>query len=80
LAGLLEVRGLGIFRLPYTAPVDLALAVQLGRGERMPEPERHPIGLPLVHVDPALASAPARIRLALDCATGRAEQVAGAFA
>ena len=80
LAGLLEIRGLGIFRLAYRAPVQLALAVQLGRGERLPEPAQHPIGVPLVHVDPTLASAPARVRLALDCATGRAVQLAGAFA
>src|SRR4051812_2076502 len=74
LAGLLEVRGLGIFRLPFTAPVPLALAVELGRGERLPRPTRDQLGLPLVSVDPALASAPARVRLALECACGRAEQ------
>jgi len=80
LAGLLEVRGLGIVRLPYEAPVPLALAIELGRGERMPEPARHPLGVPLVSIDPALASAPARVRLAFDCATGAAQQLAGAFA
>ena len=80
LAGLLEVRGLGIVRLPFEAPVRLALAVALGRGERMPPPARHELGLPLVTIDPMLASAPDRVRLALDCASGRAEQVAGAFA
>ena len=80
LAGLIEVRGLGIFRLPFTAPVPLALAVELGRGERLPAPAQYQLGLPRVSVDPALASAPARVRLALDCACGRAEQLAGAFA
>ncbi len=80
LAGLLEVRGLGNMRMAYEAPVTLALAVALGRGERMPSPARHPLGLPLVAIDPALASAPARVGLALDCATGLAAQVAGAFA
>jgi len=79
LAGLLEVRGLGIFRLPFTAPVPVALTVELGRGERLPSPARHALGMPLITVDPELASAPARIRLALDCACGRAEQLAGAF-
>lgn len=80
LAGLLEVRGLGIVRLPFEAPVRLALAVELRRGERLPTPARHPLGLPLVTVDAGLASAPARVRLALDCVSGRAEQLAGAFA
>jgi HPr kinase/phosphorylase len=80
LAGLLEVRGLGIFRMPFTAPVPIALAVELRRGERLPSPARHALGIPLVTVDPELASAPARIRLALACACGLAEQLAGAFA
>ena len=80
LEGLLEVRGLGIVRLPYQAPVTLALAVDLGRGERLPSPARHALGLPLVAIDPALASAPQRVRLALDCVLGLTTQVAGAFA
>jgi HPr kinase/phosphorylase len=80
LAGLLEVRGLGILRLPYTPQAALALAVALEPGERLPHPQRHPTGLPLVSIDPALASAPARVRIALDCALGRITQLAGAFA
>ena len=80
LAGLLEVRGLGVVRLPFQAPVPLALVVELGVGERLPRPARHALGLPSVTVDPALASAPSRIKLALDCALGRVAQIAGAFA
>ncbi len=81
LAGLLEVRGLGIVRMPHTAPVRLALAVQLGSGDRLPEMATHaPTGLPLVMIDPEQASAGARLALALDCALGRVAQVAGAFA
>ena len=81
LAGLLEVRGLGIVRLDHVAPVRLALVVELGRAERLPLPRRHPVlGLPLVGVDPAGAAAPERVALALDCALGRVAQVAGAFA
>lgn len=81
LAGLLEVRGLGIVRLPYAAPARLALAVGMGVGDRLPCPARHPAtGLPMVMVDPAQASAPARVGLALDCALGWTGQVAGAFA
>ena len=81
LAGLLEVRGLGILRLPYTAPVRLTLAVGMGAGDRLPHPARHAAtGLPLVMVDPAQSSAAARVGLALDCALGRTTQVAGVFA
>lgn len=80
LAGLLEVRGLGVVRLPHAAQASVALAVRLGVGPRLPEPDRHQgLGVPLVTIDPAAASAPARVGLALDCALGRVAQVAGAF-
>ena len=81
LRGLLEIRGLGIVRLPYVAEVRLALAVCLdSSGARLPEPARHPtLGLPQVSVDATRAAAPAIVALALDCALGRIEQVAGAF-
>jgi len=81
LAGLLEVRGLGIVRLPFVQRAELALAVELGAAPRMPAPALHPeTALPLVAVDPALCSAPARVAMALDCALRRVGQVAGAFA
>jgi HPr kinase/phosphorylase len=82
LAGMLEVRGLGIVRLPYRPRARLVLIVQLARpAERLPMPRQHPeLGLPVVDIDPAAASAPERVALALDCATGRVSQVAGAFA
>lgn len=81
LAGLLEVRGLGIVRLPFAAGARLALAVQLTAGPRLPEPALHAATqLPLVAVDPELCSAAARVVMALDCATGTTGQVAGAFA
>jgi HPr kinase/phosphorylase len=82
LAGLLEVRGLGVVRLPYAASVRLALVVQLGDvGVRLPAPRHHEtLDLPLVSVDACAASAPDRVVLALDCALGRVAQVAGAFA
>jgi HPr kinase/phosphorylase len=81
LAGLLEVRGLGIFRLPHATSARLALVVELGvRGERLPLPARHAaLDLPLIRLDAASASAADRIVLALDCALGRVSQVAGAF-
>ena len=82
LTGLLEVRGLGIVRLPYRTHARLALIVELnGRADRMPMPCLHPdLKLPVVRIDAAAASAPHRIALALDCALGRISQVAGAFA
>ena len=82
LAGLLEVRGLGIFRLPYVASARLELVVQLGQaGLRMPMPARHEgLGLPLAVIDASTASAPERVCLALDCALGQVTQLSGAFA
>jgi len=81
LAGLIEVRGLGILRMPYRPETRLALAVELGKSERLPAPARHSVlDLPLVLVDPWLCSAARRVALALDCATGRMSQIAGAFA
>ena len=82
LAGLLEVRGLGIVRLPFVAPVRLALAVALGHAaERMPEPARYqPADLPMLCVDAAAPPAADVVALALECALGRVTQVAGAFA
>jgi HPr kinase/phosphorylase len=81
LGGLLEVRGLGIFRLPHLRSAELALVVSLGSATpRLPMPARHAdLDLPLVGIDAAAASAPERVALALDCALGRVTQHAGAF-
>lgn len=81
LAGLLEVRGLGIVKLPFVRQCQLALAVELAESPRLPHPVQHSLTkLPLVRIDPVSCSAPSRVALALDCALGRIEQVAGAFA
>ncbi len=82
LAGLLEVRGLGIMRLPFCATAHLALIVELdGCPDRMPLPHQHPeLHVPIVRIDSTTASAPEKVALALDCAIGRVKQVAGAFA
>ncbi len=82
LAGLLEVRGLGIVRLPHVASARLVLVVELAsQAERLPAPARHDaFDLPLVSIDPHTASAPECVALALDCALGRVTQLAGAFA
>lgn len=89
LRGLLEVRGLGIFEGLPVAPPDsaLRLAVRLARFDavpRLPAPAvwRVPGGdacLPEVTLDTG-PSAPAKVALALDAATGRLQQRAGAFA
>ncbi len=82
LAGLLEVRGLGIFRLAHLPAARLRLVIRLGvQPIRLPEPQTHPeLDLPLVTIDPASPSAPARAALALESACGRVTQLAGAFA
>ena len=81
LAGMLEVRGLGILRLPYVPEARLALVVEMARDvARLPCPARHAaLDLPLLRLDPAPASAPMRVALALDCVLGRVAQLAGAF-
>jgi len=73
LAGLLEIRGVGIVRVAHLASTHVDLAVRLrsqGEIERMPDlaEQRHVvlgISIPLVEIDPAAASAPARIRAAV---------------
>lgn len=87
LRGMLEVRGLGIFRdLPVEAPAPVRLAARLTARAaiaRLPEPERWAdagVALPAIRLDPFEASATAKLSLALDAALGRARQQAGAFA
>lgn len=78
--GLLEVRGIGIVRLPFLAEVRLRLAVRLGggAGERLPMPNPLPgLGIPVIDYDAAWPSSAARVRVALDCVTGQIEQVSG---
>ncbi|MGQ0484492.1 MAG: HPr kinase/phosphorylase [Hyphomicrobiales bacterium] len=79
IAGLLEIRGYGIVRLPYRKSVSLALAVRLvpaAEIERLPglEESRFEIAgvsLPLIRIDPAAASAPARLRAAISARPSR---------
>lgn len=71
IAGLIEVRGVGIVRVPQTGPVPVALVVDLvGREavERLPGPVSATIegvDLPRIALCPFEASAPAKVRLAL---------------
>ncbi len=81
LAGLLEVRGLGIVRLPFVSETHLKVVISLtGTMDRLPPPDRHPgLDLPVVRVIATQASAPDRVALALDCALGLVAQHTGAF-
>jgi HPr kinase/phosphorylase len=80
LAGLLEVRGLGLIRLPHVT-ARLVLAVRMGAATRLPEPARLPdLDLPLISLDGRAAAAPHIVGRALDCLQGRVHLVAGAFA
>ncbi|CAA7623393.1 HPr kinase/phosphorylase [Magnetospirillum sp. SS-4] len=71
IAGLLEIRGLGIVSVPHRAWAPLALVVDLvadGGVERLPEPSlAHLLGLPVPRMDlvPFHASAAAKVRLAI---------------
>jgi hypothetical protein len=72
--GLMEIRGVGIVKLPVRAAVAIALVARLGRnGARLPAPSlwRPPAPLkpatfpPQIMLDASQPSAPARIRAAL---------------
>ncbi|WP_375426800.1 HPr kinase/phosphorylase [uncultured Sphingomonas sp.] len=69
IAGRLEVRGVGILRLPHEVDVPLALCIELGiKPERLPTPRTRAIGgvaLPELLLDPRPASAPIKVELAL---------------
>lgn len=70
LAGLLEVRGLGIVRLPHLASAPVGLVAEMSAPdavERLPKPEMREIegvALPRLCMAPFEASAPAKLRLA----------------
>src|SRR5579859_778586 len=71
IAGLIEVRGLGIRALPHLLEAPLALIVDLvapDRIERLPEPAVEWIegrDIPLIRLDPFAASTPLKLLLAL---------------
>ena len=88
LRGMLEVRGLGLFRdLPVTAPARLRLAVELlpagTTPPRLPEPARYAVAgrdIPRVALAGHEAAATDKVALALDAVRGRATCAVGAFA
>lgn len=75
IAGYLEVRGLGIVRLPHRARVPLALVVDLvppKEVERLPEPssaQLQGVMIPRLALAAFEASAAAKVRLAMHSAT-----------
>lgn len=77
LAGLLEVRGLGIVRLPACGPAEVGLVVDLvppGDVERLPEEETATLldaALPRLALAPFEPSAAAKLRLAAAAARSR---------
>jgi HPr kinase/phosphorylase len=82
LAGLLEVRGLGVMRFPFLGAARPVLVAELAAGTvpRLPEPRRDSLlGLPAIAIDPRPASAVILLALALDSVTGRVAQSVGAF-
>ena len=82
LAGLLEVRGLGVMRFPYVQAVRPVLVAELVSAgiPRLPGPRQHEaLRLPALAIDPRPASAAQILALAFDSVTGRATQSVGAF-
>ncbi len=83
LEGLIEMRGLGILRHAYEAPVRLALAFELSPAvpERLPpRMARQFHELPLLALDPRPASAPLFVARALACLRDPRLMQTGAFA
>ena len=72
LAGMIEVRGMGIMHIPYAAQTTIGLVIDLvdpDSIERMPEPtvcRLLEVETPLMRLGPQAASAAARVRLAVD--------------
>lgn len=82
LAGLLEVRGLGIMHFPYVEQARPVLVAELvpAPPERLPAPRQDArLNLPLIAVDPRPASAAQLLSLAFATVTAAQRQHSGAF-
>lgn len=68
IAGSIEVRGVGIVAMPYRPEAQVALVVDLGEEDRLPEPAEviiAGIALPIVRLNPFPASAAIKVELLL---------------
>lgn len=69
IAGLIEVRGIGVVPLPHVGAARVVLAVDLSaKVARMPEPATRTyadVALPLIALDPFESSAPLKVELAI---------------
>lgn len=81
IAGMMEVRGLGVFRFDYAEKAPVSLVVDLvepGRVERLPEPtvcsDWGP-AIPCVKLSAFEASTPHKVRIALEHALNQMEAV-----
>lgn len=81
LAGMIELRGLGLFKLDALAEAWLRLVVHLdGITDRLPHSRTNPdFGTPEITLDPWTSSAPIRVQWALDALGCRRIQHCGAF-
>ena len=74
LQGRLEVRQIGLLRLPWQARAPIALIVRLGEGpEGVPEPVSETflgIAVPVLQISPCESSAPIKVELALQHGVG----------
>jgi serine kinase of HPr protein (carbohydrate metabolism regulator) len=79
LAGLIEVRGLGIQEMPSIAAARLVLVCDLVAADRVPRMPPDPwdrtavagVDMPLLHLSPFEASAPLKLKMALLRAPGQ---------
>lgn len=72
IAGLIEVRGVGLYKIPYENNIPVELVVQLvakEQIERLPDPDQRAnvcgVDLPCLHLYPFETSAPLKLLLAL---------------
>ncbi|GBQ66713.1 HPr kinase [Ameyamaea chiangmaiensis NBRC 103196] len=82
LAGILEIRGIGLVRRPFRPSARVALVVDCAPGhvgDRLPQPAARDArtDAPCLTLDPFHASAVARIGVVLDCLAGTCQPLAG---
>lgn len=83
LRGLVEARGLGLLRVPFLPEAHLVLCVVCAPPRevpRLPAPQTHDSGLPLLRLDAHEPAAPLLIEHAMDVLAGRTQMTVGAFA